>query len=93
MADYYNPHSHITHGAKEVYIEIKLPEAKQSSTKINLNDDFLEVQGELSKRGKDDIWRGFYRKIDLPSGLDIKKAKYKFTKDALKINIPRMKIK
>jgi len=87
FGDYKKPYSLITQSSKGVEIEIKMPGMRKKNVIIDMNEKMIEIRAEKSRR----ILRGFHRKISLPSGLAIEKAKSVLTRGGLKIFIPKSK--
>jgi len=88
FSDYKKPFSNIRHNQDSVFIDIKLPEADKR--KIILETDFSKIVVMAAKKldhGKEK----YYRSIYLPPGLDIERAKAKFSDDSLNIVIPKKK--
>ncbi len=92
------PHSHVSHSAKKVEIEVKLPNTSKKDVKLKINPKAVIIQAERktrkSKKTKSDYtkseeYSGFFRKIYLSPGLDVKNAKAKFSNGNLKILIPK----
>ncbi len=98
-SDYKKPLSDITQNANEVLINIKLFGVDKKDVKLHISRNFVEVQADVKKKNikkskseysESESYKGFYRKIHLPKGLDIDNAEAKFTKDNLNIKIPKI---
>ncbi len=101
MAGYKKPYSNITQNLKFVNINVELPNVKKKNIIVDVNDDRIVVRAEkssgTSKKSKSgysetENYIGFYRAIGLPKGVDIHKTKAKFSRDVLKIRIPKRDI-
>lgn len=98
LTRYKRPYSHMTHGARHVTIEFKLPNIKErdvfleiNPTRLILRVDQFRRRKKLPKRG--DTLQKYFRSLTLPQGLLVNKAKKKFKKDFLVIKIPKERIR
>lgn len=90
------PYSHIAQGASRVEVEIKLPGMHKKDVELHINHRAIIIRAEKKskKKAKSSISKEFssyYRKIPLSPGLNISKAKARFSKETLKIKIPKKK--
>lgn len=101
-SEFKQPMSEISQSSKEVVINIKLPGINKKNIGLEVRRNYVIVKAEAKKkkvkRGKKKYseiksFKGFYRKIALPGGLDIDNAKADFKGNILIINIPKLKIK
>ena len=96
--NFHEPYGHITHNVKSVNLEFNLPGVKEKDLDLRINPKSVEIKAE-SKSVKVKKERGnfsetknylrYHRKISLPSGLNVEKAKARFTGGMLYIKIPK----
>jgi len=98
--NYKKPFSQISQNNKLVEIKVKLPGINKKDILIKVGKNFVEIKAEKkirkvkeTKRNyeKKELYKGFYRKISLPDNIDYEKAKAKFVKENLIIQIPKRK--
>ena len=94
------PHSYISHGAKKIEVEIKLPGMTKRDVELQINPKNVIIKAEKNIRKKrrtntmsmqNESYNGYFRKIPLSSGLDIHKSKARFSNGTLIIKIPKKK--
>ncbi|MCX6711518.1 MAG: Hsp20/alpha crystallin family protein, partial [Candidatus Woesearchaeota archaeon] len=90
---YKKPHSDIIQNSKGVFINIKLPGINKKDIKLDINESKVFVKAEKRNGIKynNEYYKGFVRKIQLPSGLKVEKSKIEFNNKTLRINIPKFK--
>ena len=95
---FHEPYGYITQGVAGVNLEFKLPGIKEKDLILNINSRDIEVKAKSKsikvRKNKGEFsetenYVRYHKKISLPSGLDINKAKAKFKKDTLYIKIPK----
>ena len=98
--DYKKPFSQISQNTKAIELRIKLPGINKKDILVHVGKEFIEIKAEKklkkikkSNKGykKEEIYKGFYRKISLPTNVDYEKAKAKFTKEHLVVVLPKKK--
>lgn len=98
--DYKKPFSQISQNNKTIEIRIKLPGIAKKNIHVHVGKEFIEIKAEKrikkvskTKKGykKEEVHKGFYRKLSLPANVDYEKAKAKFTKEHLVIVLPKKK--
>ena len=78
---YEEPYCEMSQNEKGVRINIKLPNVKRRSISLRMNSKKMEVKGENGKAN-------YYRLIDIPSIVDITRARAIFNKGTLKVTLP-----
>jgi len=92
--NYRLPHCHISHGAKMVEVDVKLPGINKKDMEISIKPRMIIIKAESKKSKKtkgfhsEDII-SYFRKIALSPGLNVSKAKARFSKGILRIKIPK----
>ncbi len=81
LESYEEPYCEISQNQKGVHINIKLPHVKKKSISLRMNSSKMEVKGENSKTN-------YYRIVDIPSIVDITRARAVFNNGMLKVNLP-----
>lgn len=95
----FSPKVNISENDKEVEVSVELPGMEEKDITVELEENSLTVRGERKDenedKGKD--WHrreysygSFYRIIDLPAKVEGSKAKAKFKKGILTVNIPKL---
>ena len=88
FSGYKKPFSNIRHNQDSVFIDIKLPEIDKKN--ILLETDFAKIIVMATKKIENGNEK-YYRVLYLPPGLDVERAKAKFSDDFLNITIPKKK--
>lgn len=87
------PFANVTLSSKKTIINIDLPDKiKKKNLDLDIDKGSVVVKAETGKQNTKSH-RVYYREIELPSGLDIKRARKRFSKGSLTIEIPRQKKK
>ncbi|MFH0936496.1 MAG: Hsp20/alpha crystallin family protein [Candidatus Woesearchaeota archaeon] len=90
---YKKPRSDVIQNSKGVSIMVKLPGINKKDIKLNIDESkiFLKAEKRGGIKNNNEYYKGFIRKIQLPSKLKINEAKVEFNNKTLKINIPKGK--
>ncbi len=81
LEHYEEPYCEITQNEKGVRVDVRLPAVKKRSIDLRMNSRKLEVRGENGRKN-------FYKIIDIPSIVDITRARAVYTKETLRVMLP-----
>ncbi|HDJ96627.1 MAG TPA: Hsp20/alpha crystallin family protein [Candidatus Aenigmarchaeota archaeon] len=96
------PLSDVRETDEEVIVTVELPGVSKDDIQLKATEDSLEIRVETKKlieeRGEDFFrkersYRGFYRRILLPSKVVPEKAKAKYENGILEIRLPKVEAK
>ena len=87
LRGYRKPHCHISHGQKNVEIQVKLPDIKKKDIELTINAETLIVMTDNKEKGYK--LPAYFRKILLSPGLSVSQAQARFSKETLNIKIPK----
>jgi HSP20 family protein len=94
----FSPSIDIKESEREVTIKVELPGVDEKDIDVALTNDMLTIEGE-KKEEKEEKGKGYYhaertygsfrRMLQLPAGIDSKKAEASFKKGVLTIKVPK----
>jgi len=94
------PRVNVSETDKEVQVSAELPGMDEKDVKVELEDDVLVLRGEKKHESEDKkgdwhrveySYGSFHRAIPLPASVDAAKARAKFAKGVLRVEIPKKK--
>jgi HSP20 family protein len=94
------PRVNVSETDKELLISAEVPGMDEKDVKVELEDDVLVLRGERKHESEDKkgdwhqveySYGSFHRAIPLPASVDSAKARAKFSKGVLQVEIPKKK--
>jgi len=93
----FSPSINIKETEKEITIKAELPGVDENDIDVSLTDDMLTIEGEKKEEKEEEKGKGYYhaersygsfkRMLQLPAGIDSKKAEASFKKGILTIKV------